>query len=132
MSAGAVLGVAVLALGAAVLGALLKRGSKEYALLLSAGAAVLIVVKALESAGPLISKIQELAGGGELQGQCVAVMLKAAGLTVLGQLAEGLCKDAGESALAYGVNLAVKTAILAAALPLVARLLEYLGEILSL
>lgn len=132
MSAGAVLGVAVLALGAAVLGALLKRGSKEYALLLSAGAAVLIVVKALESAGPLIAKIQELAGGGELQGQCVAVMLKAAGLTVLGQLAEGLCRDAGESALAYGVSLAVKTAILAAALPLVARLLEYLGEILSL
>ena len=33
---------------------------------------------------------------------CVTVMLKAVGLTVVGQLASRLCKDAGESALSWG------------------------------
>ena len=132
MSAGGVLGIAVLAFAAAVLGALVKRGNKEYALLLSAGAAVLIALKALEYAGPLMEQARRLTMDGELPGQCIEVMLKAAGLAAMGQLAGQLCKDAGESALAYGVELAVKIAILTVSLPLVERLLEYVGEILSL
>lgn len=34
---------------------------------------------------------------------CMSVMLKAVGLTVVGELAVRLCKDAGESALALSL-----------------------------
>lgn len=132
MSAGAVLGVGACALCAAVLGALIKRSSKEYALLLSTGAAVVILAFVLKNAGPLVEQITSLAPAGSLSSLCLTVMLKAAGLTMLGQLAAYLCRDAGENALAYGVELAAKAAVLTAALPLLTRLLEYLGEILKL
>lgn len=132
MSAGEVLGLALCALAAAVFGALVKRSNKEYALLLSAGAAVLIVTKALGYAGPLVEQLRDLAGAEGLGGQCLGMMLRAVGLSLIGQLAGQLCKDAGESALAYGVELTVKLSLLTVALPVLASLLTTLGEILSL
>ncbi len=63
---------------------------------------------------------------------CITVMLKAVGLTVVGQLASRLCKDAGESALSYGVELASKIAVLGAAMPLMSKLFEFLGDIMSI
>lgn len=132
MSAGEVLGLALCALAAAVFGALVKRSNKEYALLLSAGAAALIVAKALGYAGPLVEQLQNLAKAEGLRGQCLGLMLRAVGLSLIGQLAGQLCKDAREAALAYGVELAVKLAILAVSLPVLASLLTTLGDILSL
>lgn len=133
MSADALLGAAaVCALCAAVLGALVKRSNREYALLLSAAAAVLIVTLAAEGLAPLVQQILGLAGSGSLQSLCLTVMLKAVGLALVGQLAAGLCKDAGETALAYGVEVALKAATLAVAMPLLTRIFEYLGEILKL
>ena len=61
-----------------------------------------------------------------------ALMLKAVGITIAGQLAAQLCKDAGESALAYAVELAAKAAVLAAAFPLLRQLFDTIGEILRL
>ncbi len=132
MSAGELLAAVLCALAAAVLGALVKRGSKEYALLLSAGAAALIVAAALNGAVPLVERLRELAGADGLGGRCLEAMLRAAGLTLIGQMAGQLCKDAGEAALANGVELAVKVAVLTVCLPVLAALMETLGEILSL
>lgn len=132
MSAGALLGIAVCALCAAVLGAVVKKSNKEYALLLAAGAVVLIVVSVLKNLGPLTEQLARLAGEGGAQKLCLDAMLKAVGLTVLGQLAVQLCKDAGEAALAYGVELAAKVAVLTVAMPVITQLFEYLGEILKL
>ena len=63
---------------------------------------------------------------------CVTVMLKAVGLTVVGQLAAHLCNDEGESALSYGVELASKIAVLGEAMPLMSKLFEFLGDIMSI
>lgn len=46
----------------------------------------------------------------------MGLMLRAVGITVVGQVVARLCKDAGESALAYTVELAARAAVLAAAL----------------
>lgn len=69
---------------------------------------------------------------GNLPELCMLVMMKAVGLTVLGQLAARLCKDAGENSLAYAVELGARIAVLGAAMPLLAKLFEFLGEIMSI
>lgn len=69
---------------------------------------------------------------GNLFELCMLVMLKAVGLTVLGELAARMCKDAGESALAYTVELGARAAVLGAAMPLLSKLMEFLGDIMSL
>ena len=130
MTAGELFGLATCAVCAAALGAVVKRSSREHALLLAAVTAVLLLLAALEGAGPLFRELEGLSSA--FPGECFPVMLKAVGITIAGQLAAQLCKDAGESALAYAVELAAKAAVLAAAFPLLRQLFDTIGEILRL
>lgn len=124
--------IGICALCAVLFAALVQKTNKEYALLISLGTAVVLLLFLLERAGPVFQQVEDLAASGPLEGEAVGLMLRAVGITVVGQVVARLCKDAGESALAYTVELAARAAVLAAALPALRRLLEYLGEIAAL
>ena len=127
--------IGICALCAVLFAALVQKTNKEYALLISLGTAAVLLLFLLERAGPVLQQVEDLAASGPLEGEAVGLMLRAVGITVVGQvvaLMAGLCKDAGESALAYTVELAARAAVLAAALPALGRLLKYLGEIAAL
>lgn len=126
-----VLMVSAAAVFAAVCGALLKRGQKEIALLFSLAAAVLVFLCILPQIETLTSTFREwaeLSGMPEVFGSAV----KSAWHRAHRRITADLCKDAGESAIASGVELAVKTAVLLTALPLLNRLLSLLQEVLLL
>ncbi len=124
--------VGICAVCAVIFGALVKRSNKEYAALMAAGACAVILLAALRQAEPLVSQMESLAETSGLPGQVLPAVLKAVGIAIAGQLASQLCKDAGESALSYTVELAAKVAILAVALPLAAGVFEFLEEIVKL
>ncbi|MFQ6829290.1 MAG: SpoIIIAC/SpoIIIAD family protein [Acutalibacter sp.] len=124
--------IGVCALCAVLFAALVQKTNKEYALLISLGTAAVLLLFLLERAGPVLQQVEDLAASGPLEGEAVGLMLRAVGITVVGQVVARLCKDAGESALAYTVELAARAAVLAAALPALGRLLKYLGEIAAL
>ncbi len=117
------------ALCAAVFGAVLKKDSRELALLLTTGTAALVLLAGLEDAGPLLERI--LGAAGPTAGPYLSVMVKAVGIGLLGQFTSQSCKDAGDSALSFAVEMAARAAILAAALPVLLELLDYLGQILG-
>ena len=124
--------IGICALCAVLFAALVQKTNKEYALLISLGTAAVLLLFLLERAGPVLQQVEDLAASGPLEGEAVGLMLRAVGITVVGQVVARLCKDAGESALAYTVELAAQAAVLAAALPALGRLLKYLGEIAAL
>ena len=124
--------IGVCALCAVLFAALVQKTNKEYALLISLGTAAVLLLFVRERAGPVLQQVEDLAASGPLEGEAVGLMLRAVGITVVGQVVARLCKDAGESALAYTVELAARAAVLAAALPALGRLLKYLGEIAAL
>lgn len=124
--------IGICALCAVLFAALVQKTNKEYALLISLGTAAVLLLFLLERAGPVLQQVEDLAASGPLEGEAVGLMLRAVGITVVGQVVARLCKDAGESALAYTVDLAARAAVLAAALPALGRLLKYLGEIAAL
>ena len=124
--------IGICALCAVLFAALVQKTNKEYALLISLGTAAVLLRFLLERAGPVLQQVEDLAASGPLEGEAVGLMLRAVGITVVGQVVARLCKDAGESALAYTVELAARAAVLAAALPALGRLLKYLGEIAAL
>lgn len=127
-----VFGIGIVALCAVLFAALVQKSNKEYGLLISLGAAVILLLVVFEKAGPLFRQIQEMAGQSSLAGDAVRLMLQAVGITVVGQVVSRLCKDGGESALSYTVELAARGAVLAAALPTVGKILEYLAEIAAM
>ena len=81
--------------------------------LLPSFAGALLLLSALEGLAPLVSRLEDTAAA--LPGEYGKIMLKAVGIAVTGQFASHTCKDAGESALAFAVELSAKAAILAAA-----------------
>ena len=125
-------GVGVLALCAVLFAALVQKTNKEYSLLISLGAAAVLLLLILDRASPLFSQLRSLAGEGALEGEAVELMLRAVGITVVGQVVSRLCKDGGESTLSFTVDLAARCAVLTAALPVVGKILEYLGEIAAM
>ncbi|CCX38945.1 stage III sporulation protein ad putative [Clostridium sp. CAG:1013] len=125
-------GIGILALCAVLFAALVQKSNKEYALLISLGAATVLLLLILDKAAPLLQELRSMAGSGALEGDAIQLMLRAVGITVVGQVVSRLCKDGGESALSYTVDLAARGAVLAAALPVVGKILEYLGEIAAM
>lgn len=99
--------------------------------LFSLAAAVLVFLCILPQIETLTSTFREWA---EFSGmpEVFGALLKALGIVLIGCITADLCKDAGESAIASGVELAVKTAVLLTALPLLNRLLSLLQEVLLL
>ena len=126
-----VLAVSALAVFAAVCGALIKKGNPEIALLFSIGAAVLVFLYVLPQTEQLAETIGALAEASEMS-EALGVLVKALGIVLVGRVAVGVCRDAGESALASGVEFAVKAAVLLTALPLLQGLLAIVQEVLTL
>lgn len=124
--------VSVCALCVVLFGALIKRSNKEYALLAAVAACALIVTAVLGQIAPVLSQIREATQSSEFSGDILPVLLKAVGIAVLGQLVSHICKDAGESALAYAVGLFSKVAILTVSLPLFTKIFGCLEEIVRL
>ncbi len=125
-----ILGLGACAVFIAAFASLLKKQNREYALLLAVCAVVLILLDTLGQLEPYLTRIEELSGiqGGEY----LSVMLKAAGITVSGQIASSLCKDAGENSIAYGVEIASKTAVLLAAFPVISKIFELLSKAMGI
>lgn len=124
--------IGICAVCAVLFGTLLKKNNREYALLASAGACAVLFLSVLNGIYPLISQLRGLAEGFRFSGEILPIVCKAVGISLMGELASRLCKDAGESALAYTVEVAEKAAVLTVSLPLILRIFEYLKEIVTL
>ena len=97
---------------------------------LAVGAAVLAMMASqAQSLFPEARQLWDMLSA--LDGEAGSAMLRAAGITVIAELAGQLCRDAGESALAGRVALIARASILALCVPLVSRLSELLGRFVS-
>ena len=74
-----IFGIGVCALCAVLFASLVQKSNKEYALLISLAAAVGLLLLILSRAEPLVRQVENLAGGGPLEGESVKLMLQAVG-----------------------------------------------------
>lgn len=126
-----VVGVSAAAVFAAVCGLLLKKTNKEVALLFSVGVSCVLFLYLIPQMEPLTAWVEIISGSGEFT-QVIAVVFKALGITLTAHAAVHICKEAGENALAAGVEFAAKLAVLLLLLPILEQLLEVIREILLL
>lgn len=115
---------AVIALLTVVWTALLKKQSKEMAVLLSMGACVLIGVLLLQLASPVVEflgKLRNLAG---LDRTLMTPMLKTLGIGLITQICATICADAGETSIGTLVEICGGVLALYVALPLLEAVIE--------
>ncbi|HHV32109.1 MAG TPA: stage III sporulation protein AD [Clostridiales bacterium] len=113
-----IIGIAGIAIIAAVMAAMIKRYHQEYAILISIAAGIIILLEIFANVFPVIQQINTLISSAGISAEYLLILLKALGICFLTQFAADSCRDSGESALASKVELAGKLAIVVMSLPL--------------
>ena len=127
-----IFGISACVICAVLFAAVVKKSNREYALLMTILTAILILLAVLQQVAPFLEEIEAIAQSESFDSGYLLVLLKAVGITLVGQTTSSLCKDAGESTLAFAVELASKAAILLVSLPVILKIFEYLSEILRI
>ena len=127
-----IFGISACVICAVLFAAVVKKSNREYALLMTILTAFLILLAVFQQVAPFLEEIEAIAQSESFDSGYLLVLLKAVGITLVGQTTSSLCKDAGESTLAFAVELASKAAILLVSLPVILKIFEYLSEILRI
>ena len=106
-----------LALVAALLYTVLRRSVPSYALLLSLGAALVLLVR-----------VGSAFLGEQTNGAAFSCLMKSAVVLLLTDYTHTLCEEAGAESLAWCVGLAGRCLVLAAAWPLLEEILQRIGS----
>ena len=118
--------VAALAMLAAV-----RQQNRTYALMLSVAAGAALLLYALPQLAAVIKQASALAAAaGRDTGARLSVLLKAAAAALLGEWGVNICRDAGENALGFELETAVRILLIASAMPIYAELLSLALEVL--
>ena len=113
--------------------ALSLRGQRpEFAMLLSLGCGVFVLLNLLGQMKGILSGLERVMAGLSGQSDLTGIILKALGICIVAELGSQCCRDAGEAAIAAKVELAAKTALVLMFMPVFTQLLETAGELLRL
>ena len=113
--------------------ALSLRGQRpEFAILLSLGCGVFVLLDLLGQMKGILSGLERVMAGLSGQSDLTGIILKALGICIVAELGSQCCRDAGEAAIAAKVELAAKTALVLMCMPVFTQLLETAGELLRL
>ena len=113
--------------------ALSLRGQRpEFAMLLSLGCGVFVLLNLLGQMKGILSGLERVMAGLSGQSDLTGIILKALGICIVAELGSPCCRDAGEAAIAAKVELAAKTALVLMCMPVFTQLLETAGELLRL
>ena len=115
-----------LALVAALLYTVLRRSVPSYALLLSLGAALVLLVRVGSAFRAALLGIVRL--GEQTNGAAFSCLMKSAVVLLLTDYTHTLCEEAGAESLAWCVGLAGRCLVLAAAWPLLEEILQRIGS----
>ncbi len=125
-TAAAVLGIIVLL---AVIQLVLQKYAPVYAVLLSIGAAVFLLLRLSSAAQTVLNGIAALSRQGN--GQAFSCLLRCAGILLLTDYARTLCEEAGADSLGWCAGFAGRCLALAAAFPLLEKVCQRIGGLAS-
>lgn len=120
----------LLALSGVFLILLLKKERPEWGVLLSVSLCCLLLFTLWPQLKELVDSLSAftpLAG----QSNWLGPVLKMAGAAFVGEWGVQACKDAGENAIAYKLELSTKVVILVLAMPLITQILQLIAHLLT-
>lgn len=123
----AIVAVFGLALLTALFYPVLEKSAPAYSLLLSVGAALVLLVRAGTSIQPALTGILRLEG--QAGGGAFACLVRSSIIILLTDYTRTLCEEAGADSLGWCVGLAGRCLVLAAAWPLLEEILQTIGSI---
>lgn len=121
--------IVALCLAAAMICSALRSQRPEIATALSLAVGVGALLMTGSVFGDVSESIRRFSVLIDLDGGTSAILMKAAGITVISELGVQICSDAGESALAGRIRLATRVVMLGMALPLMLDIADTAGAV---
>lgn len=122
---------ATLALIAGVLSLTLKNQDKEYAVLLSIAACLMVTAITVTYLNPVFAFLKELETLGDLRGDMLAILIKALGVGLASEIASMICTDAGNASLTKAIQLLGGAVILYLSVPMFSALMDLIQKIVG-
>ena len=122
---------AALALIAGVLSLTLKNQDKEYGLLLSIAACLMVTAITVTYLKPAYAFLKELETLGDLRGDMLAILIKALGVGLASEIASMICTDAGNASLTKAIQLLGGAVILYLSVPMFSALMDLIQKIVG-
>lgn len=119
------------ALIAVILYLTLGKQGKDMGIILTVAVCCMILLLGLQYLQPVMELLAQLESIGGLDGELMKILLKAAGIGFLSEIACLVCADAGNSALGKALQIAGSCTVLWLSVPLFRGLLELLQQILG-
>lgn len=109
----------------------LGKQGKDLGVVLTLAACCMVLLVGLRYLQPVLELVAQLESIGGLDGEMVEILLKAAGIGFLSEIACLVCVDAGNSALGKSLQILGSGVVLWLSVPLFRGLLELLQQILG-
>lgn len=122
---------AAAALIAAMLGIILQKQGKEYALVLLLAVGAMGTCLALNYIRPVLSFLERLRDLANLDNDVLKILLKAVGIGMIGEICGAICSDSGNSSLAKMLQILSAAAILWLSLPIMEQVMDLIVEVLE-
>ena len=110
--------IAAVAVAGTVLSLVIKKNSPEMALMLTISLALIALYLAIDTIKGVTDFITSLASAAQISPGVLTVVFKTIGISIITKLSADVCRDAGQSSVASGIELAGSFAALYIALPL--------------
>jgi len=110
--------VAAVAVAGAVIGLVIMKSSPDMTLMLGLVLSLAAVFVAVDLITSVVEFIRDLAEAANVSPAVLAVVFKTVGVSIVTRIASDVCKDAGQSSVASGVELVGSLTALYVALPL--------------
>lgn len=108
---------------------ILKEQKKEFALVLSIGAGIFILMFVMDKITPIIDMLYELTEKSNINSDFLIIILKVTGIAYLIEFGKNICIDSGQSAIATKLEIAGKILITSISLPIFASLISLIIEL---
>ncbi len=122
---------AALTLLAVILTVVISKQNKDLSMLLSMAAACLVLFAAAMYLEPVLTFARKLQSVGNLDADMMGILMKAAGITLIAEIASLICNDSGNAALGKGIHILAAAAVLWLSLPLMEQLLEFVQKMIG-
>ena len=114
-----------------ILGLVLGKQGKDMGLMLTMAACAMVCILALTYLEPVLEFLRELESLSSLQTDMLGILMKAAGIGLVAEIASLICTDAGNASLGKTLQLLATGVILCLSLPILRTMLELIRKILG-
>lgn len=109
---------------------IIKQYKPEFALYVSLGVGIIIILLVLDKLLGIIQLLTTLSQKAGINATYLSILLKITGIAILTEFGVSICKDAGETAVANKIEFGGKIIIISISIPIISALLEVIMQLI--